>query len=58
MKYTKLTLIAIAVAGILTACGSKESGKEQQTAAPQQVTPLVSVVTVAAEDIDITTTYT
>ena len=58
MKYTKLTLIAIAVAGMLTACGSKDSSKEQATNAPQQVTPVVKVVTVAAEDIDITTTYT
>ena len=59
MKYTKLTFIAIAVAGILTACGPKDSSNGQQAAnAPQQVTPTVSVVTVAAEDIDITTTYT
>ena len=58
MKYTRLTLIAIAVAGLLTACGSKDSSKEQATNATQQVTPVVKVVTVAAEDIDITTTYT
>lgn len=58
MKYTKLTLIAIAVAGMLTACGSKDSSKEQAANATQQVTPVVKVVTVAAEDIDITTTYT
>lgn len=58
MKYTKLTLIAIAVTGMLTACGSKDSSKEQAANATQQVTPVVKVVTVAAEDIDITTTYT
>ena len=58
MKYTRLTFIAIAAAGLMTACGPKDSKQEQQAANPQQVTPLVSVVSVAAEDIDITTTYT
>ena len=58
MKYTRLTFIAIAAVGLMTACGPKDSKQEQQAAAPQQVTPLVSVVSVAAEDIDITTTYT
>ena len=57
MKYTKLTLIAIAVAGMLTACGSKDSSNEQ-AASPQQITPVVRVETVSAQDIDITTTYT
>ena len=57
MKYIKLTLIAIAVIGMLTACGSKDSNNEQ-AANPQQATPVVRVETVVAQDIDITTTYT
>ena len=57
MKYTKLSIIALAVAALMTACGQKDttatSGQEAQKAAP-----VVSVVTAQAEDVDITSTFT
>ena len=54
MKYTKLSLIAMAAATLFTACGSKT---DETTNAPK-ADPVVSVVTAQAEDIDITNTYT
>ena len=57
MKYTKLSIITLAVAALLTACGSKETPAAQQ---PGQgaVAPYVSVITAQAEDVDITNTFT
>ena len=57
MKYTKLSIITLAVAALLTACGSKETPAGQQ---PVQgaVAPYVSVITAQAEDVDITNTFT
>ena len=54
MKYTKLSLIAMSAAILFSACGKKT---EESAAAPK-ADPVVSVVTVQAEDIDITNTYT
>ena len=54
MKYTKLSLIAMAAATLFTACGSKT---EESANAPK-ADPIVSVVTAQAADIDITNTYT
>ncbi len=60
MKYLKLSIIAIAAAALMTACGQKEqtgntatTGQETQKAAP-----VVSVVTAQAEDVDVTNTFT
>ena len=57
MKYIKLSIIALAVTALMTACGQKETaattGQETQKAAP-----VVSVVTAQAEDVDITNTFT
>ena len=53
MKFNYLSIIAIAA--ILTACGSKST---ENTAAPQQVTPVVTVVSAQSQDVDITNTYT
>ena len=57
MKYIKLSIIALAVTALMTACGQKETaattGQDTQKAAP-----VVSVVTAQAEDVDITNTFT
>ena len=55
MKYTKLSLIAMAAATLFSACGKKTA---EETADAPKADPIVSVVTVQAEDIDITNTYT
>lgn len=60
MKYFKLSIIALAVAALMTACRQNE--KSNNTAAtgqnPQKAAPVVSVVTAQAEDVDITNTFT
>lgn len=60
MKYIKLSIITLATAALVTACGSKDNSKTttttQQTTA--QAAPVVSVVTAEAEDVDITNTFT
>ena len=60
MKYFKLSIIAIATAALMTACGQKD---KTNTTAPtgqdvQKAAPVVSVVTAQAEDVDITNTFT
>ena len=60
MKYLKLSIIAFAVAALMTACGQKDKAN---TAAPagqeaQKAAPVVSVITAQAEDVDITNTFT
>lgn len=60
MKYFKLSIIAIATAAFMTACGQKD---KTNTTAPtgqdaQKAAPVVSVVTAQAEDVDITNTFT
>ena len=55
MKYTKLSLIAMAAATLFSACGKKTA---EETADAPKADPIVSVVTAQAEDIDITNTYT
>lgn len=60
MKYFKLSIITLATAALMTACGSKDSNTttttEQQ--ATVQAAPVVSVVTAQAEDVEITNTFT
>ena len=60
MKYTKLSIIAIAAIALMTACGQKD---KTNTATPagqdaQKAAPVVSVITAQAEDVDITNTFT
>ena len=59
MKYNRLTIITLAAALLMTACGQKDkstatTGQE----APKTAAPVVSVVTAQAEDVDITNTFT
>ena len=55
MKYTRIFLFIVAVA-MMAGCGSKKN--ESNNAAAPQMTPMVSVVTAQAEDVDITNTFT
>ncbi len=55
MKYTRIFLFIAAVA-MMAGCGSKKN--ESNNAAAPQMTPMVSVVTAQAEDVDITNTFT
>jgi len=56
MKYTKLNLITIAAALLMTACGSKDT--TTATTGQEKTAPVVSVVTAHAEDVDVTNTFT
>ncbi len=56
MKYTRLFLVSLAAAMLMTACGSKDSSSTSGNAA--QTAPVVSVITAQAEDVDITNTFT
>ena len=58
MKYTKLTLIALAAAAMMTACGSKDASTTSTGQEAQKAAPVVSVITAQAEDVDITNTFT
>ena len=60
MKYRRLTLITLAAALLMTACGQKDkSTTSGNTAQPSaQAAPVVSVITAQAEDVDVTNTFT
>ena len=58
MKYTKLTLITLAVAALMTACGSKDTSTATTGQDAQKAAPVVSIITAQAEDVDITNTFT
>ena len=58
MKYTKLTLIALAIAAMMTACSSKDTSTATTGQDAQKAAPVVSVITAQAEDVDITNTFT
>ncbi len=64
MKYNRLSIFAIAAALLMTACNSKENQTPAKSATPNGTeqtalpTPVVSVVTAQAEDVDITNTFT
>ena len=58
MKYTKLTLITLAAALLMTACGSKDSSTATTGQDAQKAAPVVSVITAQAEDVDVTNTFT
>ena len=60
MKYIKPSIIAIAAAVLMTACGQKEQSNNTATSGQetQKAAPVVSVVTAQAEDVDISNTFT
>ena len=58
MKYTKLTLITLAVAALMTACNSKSTSTATTGQDAQKAAPVVSVITAQAEDVDVTNTFT
>ena len=59
MKYLKLSIITLAAAALMTACGSKDGNTTTSTEQQQaQAAPVVSVVTAQAEDVEITNTFT
>ena len=58
MKYNKLTLITLAAAMLLTACGSKDTSTSTTGQDAQKAAPVVSVITAHAEDVDVTNTFT
>ena len=58
MKYTKLSIITFAAALLMTACGQKDKSTATTGQEAPKATPVVSVVTAQAEDVDITNTFT
>ena len=58
MKYTKLILITLAAALLMTACGSKDTSIATTGQNAEKAAPVVSVITAQAEDVDITNTFT
>ena len=57
MKYTKL-IITLAVAAMMTACGSKDTSTATTGQPVEKAAPVVSVITAQAEDVDVTNTFT
>ena len=58
MKYIKLSIIALAVVALMTACGQKDTKTATPGQEAQKAAPVVSVITAQAEDVDITNTFT
>ena len=58
MKYTRLSIIALAVVALMTACGQKDTKTATPGQEAQKAAPVVSVITAQAEDVDITNTFT
>ena len=58
MKYIKLSIITLAAALLMTACGSKDSSTATTGQDAPKAAPVVSVITAQAEDVDINNTYT
>jgi RND family efflux transporter MFP subunit len=58
MKHLKLSIIALAAAAMMTACGSKDASTTPTGQEAQKAAPVVSVITAQAEDVDITNTFT
>ncbi len=58
MKYNKLTLITLAAAILMTACGSKDTSTATTGQNAEKAAPVVSVITAQTEDVDITNTFT
>ena len=51
MKYTKLTLITLAVAALMTACGQKDTSTTNSGQDTQKAAPVVSIITAQTEDV-------
>ena len=58
MKYLKLSIITLAVAAMMTACGSKDTSTATTGQPAEKAAPVVSVITAQAEDVDVTNTFT
>ena len=58
MKYIKLSIIALAAAVMMTACGEKDTKNSTSGQGAPKAAPVVSVITAQAEDVDITNTFT
>ena len=58
MKYIKQTLITLAAALLMTACGSKDTATTTTGQSAEKAAPVVSVITAQAEDVDVTNTFT
>ena len=58
MKYIKFSIITLAVAAMMTACGSKDTSTTTTGQPAEKAAPVVSVITAQAEDVDVTNTFT
>ena len=58
MKYNRLTIITLAAALLMTACGSKDSSTTTTGQEVPKAAPVVSIITAQAEDVDINNTFT
>ena len=58
MKYIKFSIITLAVAAMMTACGSKDTSTTTTGQPAEKAVPVVSVITAQAEDVDVTNTFT
>ena len=58
MKYIKFSIITLAVAAMMTACGSKDTSTATTSQPAEKAAPVVSVITAQAEDVDVTNTFT
>ena len=58
MKYIKISIITLAVAAMMTACGSKDTSTTTTGQPAEKAAPVVSVITAQAEDVDVTNTFT
>lgn len=58
MKYFKISILTIAAALMMTACGSKDNSTTTTGQTAEKAAPVVSVVTAQAEDVDVTNTFT
>ena len=58
MKYLRLSIITLAAAVLMTACGQKDTSTTTTEQGAQKAAPVVSVITAQAEDVDITNTFT
>ena len=58
MKYIKFSIITLAIAAMMTACGSKDTSTASTGQPTEKAAPVVSVITAQAEDVDVTNTFT
>ncbi|MBR6931305.1 MAG: efflux RND transporter periplasmic adaptor subunit [Bacteroidales bacterium] len=58
MKYNRLTIITLAAALLMTACGQKDKSTATTGQEAPKAAPVVSIITAQAEDVDITNTFT